>query len=67
MTYFEKNQVLAWNWRVRYDAKAILSYITTVVHFPQTYYEFADSSGFFSKTLVVNVQYKYLWFFECCS
>lgn len=33
ITYFDNNQVLARNWRVRYDAKAILSYITTVVHF----------------------------------
>lgn len=33
ITYFDNNQVLARNWRVRYDAKAILSYITNVVHF----------------------------------
>ncbi|XP_061171013.1 uncharacterized protein LOC133201813 [Saccostrea echinata] len=33
ITYFDNNQVLARNWRVRYDAKAILSYVTTVVHF----------------------------------
>ncbi|XP_062577048.1 uncharacterized protein LOC134238946 [Saccostrea cucullata] len=33
ITYFDNNQVLARNWRVRYDAKAILSTITTVVHF----------------------------------
>ncbi|XP_062620908.1 uncharacterized protein LOC134282522 [Saccostrea cucullata] len=33
ISYFDNNQVLARNWRVRYDAKAILSYVTTVVHF----------------------------------
>lgn len=55
ITYFYNNQVLARNWRVRYDAKAILSYITTAcgTFFSKTYHKFADSSGLFSKTLVV--------------
>lgn len=33
ITYFDNNQVLARHWLVEYDAKAILSYITTIVHF----------------------------------
>lgn len=33
ITYLDNNQVLARNWKVRYDTKAILSYVTTVVHF----------------------------------
>ncbi|XP_062577384.1 uncharacterized protein LOC134239238 [Saccostrea cucullata] len=32
ITFFDNNQVLARNWRVRYDAKAILSVITTIIH-----------------------------------
>jgi hypothetical protein len=32
LTFFDNNQVLARIWRVHYDAKAILSAITTVVH-----------------------------------
>lgn len=55
ITYFDNNQVLARNGRVRYDAKAILNYITTACGtlFSQTYHKFADLSGLFSKTLVV--------------
>ncbi|XP_062568018.1 uncharacterized protein LOC134230270 [Saccostrea cucullata] len=33
ITYFDNNQILARSWRVNYDNKAILSAITTIVHF----------------------------------
>ena len=32
VTYFDNNQVLSRNWRVRYDAKVRLSVITSVIH-----------------------------------
>ena len=32
ITYFDNNQVLSRNWRVRYDAKVRLSVITSVIH-----------------------------------
>lgn len=32
ITYFDNNQVLARNWRVHFDAKAILSAIITIIH-----------------------------------
>ncbi|XP_069103763.1 uncharacterized protein [Argopecten irradians] len=32
VTYFDNNQVLSRNWRVRYDAKAKLSVITNIIH-----------------------------------
>lgn len=32
ITYFDNNQVLARNWRVHFDAKAILSAIITTIH-----------------------------------
>ena len=35
VTFFDNNQVLARNWRVRYDSKAKLSVITSVIHIEQ--------------------------------
>ena len=35
-TFFDNNQVLARNWRVRYNAKAMLSVITSVIHIKQS-------------------------------
>ena len=35
VTFFDNNQVLARNWRIRYDSKAMLSVITSVVHIKQ--------------------------------
>ena len=32
ITYFDNNQIIARNWRVRYNAKAMLSIITSVIH-----------------------------------
>ena len=32
ISYFDNNQILAHNWRVRYNAKAMLSIITSVIH-----------------------------------
>ncbi|XP_046346471.2 uncharacterized protein LOC124127059 [Haliotis rufescens] len=32
ITFFDNNQVLARNWRVRYDAKAMVSVVTTLLH-----------------------------------
>jgi hypothetical protein len=32
ITYFDNNQVLARNWRVRYDAKAMLGVVTSLIH-----------------------------------
>ena len=32
ITYFDNNQVLARNWHVRYNAKALVSVITSVIH-----------------------------------
>ena len=32
ITYFDNNQVLSRNWRVRYDAKVRLSFIHSVIH-----------------------------------
>lgn len=62
ITYFDNNQVLARNWRVRYDAKAILSYVTTVVHFfpsPTTYLQllnnFSPRHWFYN----INISEKY--------
>lgn len=51
ITYLDNNQVLARNGRVRYDAKAILSYITTAcgTFFPKPITNFQIHQAFFPR------------------